>query len=399
MPFFLIGPENTFGLLLALFGLVALGVVGERRGWYGRVSGVIVTIGAGSLLATLNVIPPAGNREMAVPVYDWIFAYIVPLSIPLFLFNSNFKRIFKTAGRLSGVFLLGAFGVALGSAIATWLIPFGEEGHQLAGVYTATYIGGSANFLAVAQALAFTESQTFQAAVAVDAVLTNFFILLLFYLPSWALLARWYGEPLRHAPAELPTGSTVLPKLEDRGAAVNMRLLESITLCLVITTAVCYAGSLLAPPLQKWLGTDIQLEIVVITALMLLLTNVRPHWFEPLEETAFVLGYLLAFLFLGVIGAASDIKEILVTTPWLVIYVLVIMVVHLIVMLAGGKLLGASLAEIAIGSAANIGGGTVSAPMAASFGLKGMVTPAILIGILGSAIGTFAGVAVGILLR
>ena len=54
-----------------------------------------------------------------------------------------------------------------------------------------------------------------------------------------------------------------------------------------------------------------------------------------------------------------------------------------------------SLKEIAIASIANIGGPSVSAPMAANYGMRLAVTPAILIAILGYVIGTILGIGFG----
>ena len=67
--------------------------------------------------------------------------------------------------------------------------------------------------------------------------------------------------------------------------------------------------------------------------------------------------------------------------------------------LLGCRLLGISLEELSIASVANVGGSTVSAPMAATFDLKRAITPAILLGVLGNVLGTFIGVFLGLLLQ
>ena len=59
------------------------------------------------------------------------------------------------------------------------------------------------------------------------------------------------------------------------------------------------------------------------------------------------------------------------------------------------KFLGFGIRTLAIASSANIGGPGVSAPMAGAMGQKSLITPAILVGILGYVIGTFMGVSVG----
>ena len=103
----LIGQDDTFGLLMVLLLAAAIGIVGERKRWFGKISGIIITISITAILATLNVIPSASSQEIDVPVYDWIFGHIVPLSIPLILFNVGLRRVIRESGRLLGVFLVG----------------------------------------------------------------------------------------------------------------------------------------------------------------------------------------------------------------------------------------------------------------------------------------------------
>lgn len=392
----LLAPDDTFGILSILLLSAAFGLVGERRGWFGKVSGVIVTIVCTAVLVTANFLPSASNPQVSVPVYDLVFTYVVPLAIPLLLFNVNIKRIIRESGRLLESFLVGTLGIAIGVIVAAWLIPLGEETYKLAAVYSATYIGGSVNFMAVADALDFVQSPLFPAAIAIDNVYTNFYLLLLFVLPAWRILQPFFPAVEREEEDQVITGPQATA---EAAPTYDTRLMERIALSLAISALICAVGYWTAPPLARWLGTDIKLEILIITVLITVVSNVFPRQLAALEEVAFQLGFFLLFLFLAVIGAASDIKAILASSPAILVFVTVALLVHLLVMLVGCRLLRISLEELAIGSAANVGGSTVSAPMAVTFQMKKAITPAILIGILGNVIGTFIGVGIGLLLK
>jgi uncharacterized membrane protein len=67
-------------------------------------------------------------------------------------------------------------------------------------------------------------------------------------------------------------------------------------------------------------------------------------------------------------------------------------------MISLAKLFKLDVYEIIIASAANIMGPSVAAPMAASLGQKKLITPGILVGILGYVIGTFIGVSIAMAL-
>jgi uncharacterized membrane protein len=81
------------------------------------------------------------------------------------------------------------------------------------------------------------------------------------------------------------------------------------------------------------------------------------------------------------------------------VFVAISLLVHFLVLLAACKLLRISLVEMSVASAANVGGSTVSAPMAIALQAKQLVTAAVVIGVLGNVIGTFLGVGIGILLQ
>ena len=170
-------------------------------------------------------------------------------------------------------------------------------------------------------------------------------------------------------------------------------------MCFTIAGVLCTIGMWLGPIVANWMGTAIHLEVLIITILITLLANILPQLLVPLADVAFEIGMFLMYVFLAVIGAASDIHAIINAAPGILIFAIIMLSIHLVISLIGGKLLGISIQEIMIASSANVGGVSIAAPMAATFGLKKLVTPAILIGILGYVIGTFLGIGTGLFLK
>jgi len=388
----MITPENTFALFTILVAASAFGMIGERKGWFLGLSGVIVTITITALLTTFGIIPSASNTELSVPIYDFVFTYLIPISIPLLLFNVQLKRIIKDSGRLLGIFLIGALGIAIGAIVAAQVINLGDETYKIAGAFVGTYTGGSVNFMAVSTTFDFVESPLFPATIAVDVGFTNVYLVLLFVMPSISFIMRFF------------------PKYKEEATVININeiktvkqpeggLMEHLAVCLTISGVLCAVGMWLGPILADWLSTEIHLEVLVITILITLLANVAPQLLLPYADIAFEIGMFLMFVFLAVIGAASDVYAILNAAPGILAFVIIMLTIHLIISLIGGKLLGISLREVMIASSANVGGVSIAAPMAATFGMKKLVTPAILIGILGYVIGTFLGIGTGLFLQ
>lgn len=374
-----------------LLAICLFGMYGERLGWFGKISGVLVTILAGALLTTFGILPSAVNPQIEVPSYNFIFEYFVPLAIPLLLFNVQIKKIIKQATGLLIPFLIGCVSVVVGALVAYALIDLGDDGYKVAGTFVGTYTGGSVNFIAVATALDFTNSKLFPSVITVDNVYTNVYFMLLLLLPS----IPWVSKRFVKYEETKDIESSITDIEKSSGAGV----MEKLATSLLIASAITGFSQIISPWLSILFKTEADLTILLITAIIMVLANLFPNFFEARAKFAFDIGMFFMYLFLAVIGVSCDIGELFVSLPKVLLFASVVLVIHLLLSLTFGKLLGISLKQILVASCACAAGPPVAAPMAASFGMKKAVSPAILVGVLGYAIGTFLGTGVGFLLK
>jgi uncharacterized membrane protein len=384
-----IAPENNFVLFFVIAGAAAFGLYSEHKKWFGKLSGILVTMIFMSILAMTGVVPIASDPNVKVDIYDLVFTYFIPISIPMLLFSSNIFKIVQESGKLLLAYILGAIGIVIGCFIAFWLIDLGPESADTAGVIAATLIGGSVNFIASAEILNFSTNPLFTATIAVDNFLANLFTLFLFLTPSLVFLSRFFVKPKKE---NLIESDSTQEKVK------YPMTLERVAISIFVAALIAGLGKLLSPYLQSLLHTDLNLSILIITILAVLTANLFPKRLKYLEETAFSLGLWMMYIFLAVIGAATNIAQIFTVGPTVLAFYLCIMLFHYLFMIALAKLFKLDVYEVAISSAANIMGPSVAAPMAASMGQKKLVTPAILVGILGYIIGTFIGVSIALLL-
>lgn len=387
-----IAPDNHFAIFTILVAASAFGILGERKHWFKNVSGIVVTIFITSIFVTLNVLPSATDQAIEVGTYDFVFDYIVPISIPLLLFNVNLKKIIKESGRLLVIFLIGALGVVIGAIAAFYLIDIGAEAYKLAGVFIGTYTGGSVNFMAVGTSLEFLNSPLYPATVVVDNVFTNFFVMFLFMIPGIKFLQKKYFEYKGIKENPFHIDDSIKDSKEEH-------FMEKMAIAISIAGLVCAIGFWLSGALTKYLNIGFNIDLLVITALITLIANIFPNQLQKFEKVAFDLGMLLMFIFLAAIGASCNLMELLKAAPGVLLFAIITLTVHFIVIMLGGKLLKVSLKEIVVASVANIGGPSMAAPTAAALNMKDAVSPAILIGILGYVIGTFLGTSIGALLQ
>lgn len=346
-----------------------------------RLSGVLTAILLAMVLSNLRIIPQTS------PTYDVAVGYLVPIAIPLLLFDANLRRLIRDTGRMLIGFLIGTVGTVIGACVGLQLIPLGDQGPALAGIFASTYIGGSLNLMAVAQTTGFADGSLLAASVAADNLVTAIYTIAVMALPSILWLRRRIPSPIAER--------------EERGFAAGRTPVANepipfkvLSICLALTLAFAIAA------LGNWLAKLVGLDgfgILFISALALLPANLFPGLSRHLTGHA-ELGMIGIYIFLFVMGAAADVVAMVGSALPITLFALVIVTFHLVVVLLVGGVLRLDLAQLVIASNACVGGSPTAGPIAAARGWNELVTPGILCGALGNAIGTFIGVALAKLL-
>ncbi|MBT8086300.1 MAG: DUF819 family protein [Woeseia sp.] len=369
----LIPADQDFAVWAVLFGIAAFGFWSERYPFGRKYSGVMLLITLAIVLSNLRVIPTSA------PAYDIVWQYLVPIAIPLLLFDADMRRIFREAGATLIAFIAGSAAVVAGVMVAVTLIDLGGEEPKLAGIFTGTYIGGSLNFAAVAEATQFENRSVLTAAVAADNVITNLHILLIIFLPGVAAFARLY--PARHGHEAAPdTG-----KINDGAHRIANLNVAGLIAAIALAFALAACGSAISAALGRP-----QYAILLTTALTLIIATFGQRFVRGLSGYNEA-GNVLMFVFLASIGASADIWLLIDIAPVLFLFALIIVSVHLLLIFGIGKLLRLDLAEICIASAVCIGGPASAPAIAAAKGWHDLVVPGVLAGSFGYASGSFIG--------
>jgi uncharacterized membrane protein len=342
----------------------------ERTSWGARLPlpGAAFTLLLAFLLSNFGIIPAAA------PVYRTVWLYLVPLAIPLLLFNADVRRIPRDAGFTLMAFAIGALGTIVGTVVAFYIVPLGKNAWQMAAMFSAAYIGGPMNYAAAAQAVGLRAPGLFAGGQAAIDLMMMVYFLFLFALPVLWRLRFGFNEPAS----------------DREGASIN---LLSMAFALALSAAICVVGFFIEARFG-WKGT----AILIIAAIAVALAAALPRKMATLQGTNEI-GVLLMLVFFATIGASANIGVVFKGRPTLLMFAAVILVVHLAVILAAGKYLKISLAQIIIGSSAGVGDSTSAAAMAAVRRWYQYVPAAILCGTLGYASATFIGVKLGKMLH
>ena len=374
----LIPAEQHFAVFTAVLALSAMAFASERTVIGQKITGTVVVILLAIAAANTGLIPHSA------PAYSFIFSYIVPMLIPLFLFQADVRRLAKEASRTTAAFLVATLGTVAGVIVAALLLDLSQLGAAsdlaaerreagIVGLFASTYIGGSVNYAALGEITGLSKDASFfSAATAADNLFSAVFLSVIALIPgaqwlTWRFIPHTAGNDVALEKPDV-TPASIVYSLAAAGSIV------------AVTDLLCW-----------WLDIP-SWRYAIMTLITVGIATALPQvrvWFAG----AFEIGVALSFTFFAAIAAGADIRAMISVAPLLIVLVLILLSVHLIVLLAVGRRLGLTIPELLTASNAAILGATTAPAMAAAKGWHDQVTPGVLVGVIGYALGTFIGTA------
>jgi len=375
----MIQADWTFALWAVLAALAALGFWADRTRLGRNVSGLAVVLATGMLLSNFGVLP----RQ--APVYNVVWSYLVPLAIPLLLMKADLRRVLVETRSMLLPFALGAIGTILGVLLGVWLLPLGEHAPKLAGVFSATYIGGSMNMAAVAQAVDLDPALT-TASVAADNVVGVLYLAFLAIAPSLVIFQRWFRVFDNRAAMTAQEPESTQNNATDTKSAVTPLDPLHLGIAVALSFTICAVGQALA----MQFGVS-GYAILFITALTVLVANVFPRQLKRLKGD-YEVGLFLMYLFFAAIGISADVVAMISSAMMIAAFAAIVVICHALMIFGLGRVFHTDLMETVIASNACAAGPASAAALAAGKGRPDLVAPAILLGVFGYAVANFIGV-------
>jgi uncharacterized membrane protein len=341
------------------------------------------------LANTVGLIPKASETV----VYDVILRYGLPGSLALLLLPCDIRAIAKLGRVALAVMLAGSLGIILGGPVVFLIVkPWlpSPDFWMGFGALSASWIGGSANMIAVKEAIG-TPQDIFAPMVVVDTICPYTWMFMLIVLARYQdVIDRWNRAD----------GSIVEELTREHVASERKRhpmTAVSALIILAIAVAATFLSLGLAEVLPdvKNVMTRRAWPIVIATALGTGLS------FTPLrrldEYGASRIGNWLLYFVLASIGAMTNLAA-LASAPVLLAAGFLWMAIHGLFTLGSARMLRAPMSIIASASMANVGG-AASTPVLADIYRPGLAPVGLLLAVFGGIIGTYLGLICSVLCR
>ena len=312
------------------------------------------------------------------------------------LLRCDFRKLAKLGGRMVAIFLGCSLTLFVGFIVG-YPIFKGYLGSDTWGAVAALYaswVGGSANMAAMQAALP-VDAGAYSCALALDTVCYSVWIALLLlmvrYASKWNNAVKADTSKLQ-AVADAAAAEVAKEKKQAGGAD----WIFLIGLSLIVSAISQYVGASLNGALRD-VGLAMfdkgSMTTLFVTVLGLVCAMTPLGKVPAVEELSSV--YLYAVV--SLLASTASVTDLLAAPMW-VVYGFFILAVHVVLMFLLSKLFHWDLCMVSTASLANIGG-AASAPIVASAYDASYAGIGVLMGVLGAAVGNFAGMICGAILK
>jgi uncharacterized membrane protein len=379
-------------LLAFMFAVVAFTRFLENRlKFVERISSAVVCTLLGIIFANIGLIPTTVESATNATVFE----FAIPYTIVLVIIGTNVREIL-TAGRpLLVAYVIAVFGsfvggLACGVLMNAWV---GPETWKLSGAFVGAFAGGGMNFAAVGQGLEITPS-TFAAAAVADNLTTVPYL-----LAQVGLVGVFSAVFLRRA----RTGATATHEEIDGGGNINAKAADLRREWTVTEISITEMSILAGLPLAVlWLARRLVEvvpgipEVLWLTTMALVISQLP---FIRKLHGAQVASYFALHMFFIVLGASSVVAEVFEAGLPIFGFMIAIIVLHVLIAYGLGLLARLDLPTVSVASQAAIGGPGSALALSMAMKWDRLVTPGVIVGIFGYALGNYLGFACAFLVR
>jgi uncharacterized membrane protein len=374
--------ESGFLYILVLLMIVSFAIFAEKKLTYKIFQYLPIVVILYALVMTLSFFGLWSKNETITDLYKISKSYILPAMIFLMLLNSDIEAIYKLSAKMLFTFFL-AMGSIMLSFIGTYILlkPLLEQNAWKAfGALSGSWMGGTANMVAIADAIKADEIQMGYVLISDSLNYTLWVMLLLAIAPYAKYFNAWSQAKTDYM--------TTLEIKEEKNEKNRKEKAKNIITLVVVALGISVVCQSIAPFLPTSDFVSQTTWIVIIATFLGLMgsMSVLKKLYSPTLATT------LLYIIIALIASRATLEDID-KAPLYILAGSMILVLHMIIMIFFAKLFKLDLFIIGVASLANIGG-VASAPILAGAYSKTLIPIGVIMAMLGYIVGTFGGLLV-----
>ena len=325
------------------------------------------------------------KTESVTATYKSVKSNLLPAMIFLMLLLADMREIFKLGKKMLLTFFLASTSIALGfvGMFALFHTSFGEESWKPFAALSGSWMGGTANMVAIQGALELPDS-AMGYTLLIDSIDYAIWVMILLALVPFAKKFNVWSKADTSTIDEV--GERLALKEENKKPISFDSLFLLLGSALLVSALSQYGASFL--PTSDYL-TQTTWVVILATLAGILFAMTPLAKVSGSSELANIMLYLIVAL----IASRANFAE-LTEAPLYIFAGFVIIAIHVVIMVIFAKLFKLDLFSLGIASLANIGG-VASAPILASAYSKALIPIGVLMAMMGYILGTFGGLMVG----
>ena len=325
------------------------------------------------------------KSDSVTATYKAVKSNLLPAMIFLMLLSADMREILKLGKKMLLTFFLASFSIALGfmGMFALFHTYLGEESWKPFAALSGSWMGGTANMVAIQGALNLPDS-AMGYTLLIDSIDYAIWVMILLALVPFAKKFNLWSK------ADTSIIDEVGERLAEKEKAKYPVSFISISLLLSAAVIVSLASQNIAVflPTTSFLTTTTWIVILAtFTGIIFAMTPLAKR------SGASVLATMMLYLIVALIASRANFTE-LTEAPLYIFAGFVIIAIHVVIMVIFAKLFKLDLFSLGVASLANIGG-VASAPILASAYSKALIPIGVLMAMMGYIVGTFGGLMVG----
>ena len=381
--------ENGFAYLATLIMIASSIVYTEKKTQhkiFSYMPSIVIIYFLVMLASTFGVWE---KTDSVTAIYTSVKSNLLPAMIFLMLLLADMREILKLGKKMILAFVLASVSISLGfiGMFILFQSSFGSEAWKPFAALSGSWMGGTANMVAIQGALDLRDS-AMGYTLLIDSIDYAIWVMILLTLVPFAKKFNAWSKADTSVIDEV--GARLALKEANKKPMDFASLFFLLGFSLFISVLSQYGASFL--PSASFL-TNTTWIVIIATLAGIIFAMTPLAKISGSSEVANIMLYLIVAL----IASRANFTE-LTEAPLYILSGFVILAIHASIMILFAKLFKIDLFSLGVASLANIGG-VASAPILASAYSKALIPIGVLMAMMGYILGTFAGLMVGKILE